>query len=95
MNGSKSPTMHHKSSLHVLTYGWYRSQLLSMPGAGVEFDRTTYYKIPFWQAADLIGKRQARVLDCVCRGMGGNDPTMNMTSGATYAMFLPSPPLCS
>ncbi|CAN0538252.1 unnamed protein product, partial [Laminaria digitata] len=23
-----------------------------------DVDRTTYYKIPFWQAVDLIGKRQ-------------------------------------
>ncbi|CAM9128454.1 unnamed protein product [Ectocarpus sp. 12 AP-2014] len=36
-----------------------RSKLLSIPAAPVmEFDRTTYYRIPFWQASDLIGKRQ-------------------------------------
>lgn len=38
-----------------------RSKLLSVPGAPVlEFDRTTYYRIPFWQAVDLIGKRQVK-----------------------------------
>lgn len=66
----QNPNTHRKASLNMSTYVWYRSQLLSMPGAGVEFDRTTYYKIPFWQAADLIGKRQARTLGCVCREMG-------------------------
>ncbi|CAN0259731.1 unnamed protein product, partial [Discosporangium mesarthrocarpum] len=36
-----------------------RSKLLSVPGAPVqEYERTTYYKIPFWQAVDLIGSRQ-------------------------------------
>lgn len=38
-----------------------RSKLLSIPAAPMmEFDRTTYYRIPFWQASDLIGKRQVR-----------------------------------
>ncbi len=38
-----------------------RSKLLAIPGAQLmEFDRTTYYRIPFWQAVDLIGKRQVR-----------------------------------
>lgn len=36
-----------------------RSKLLSIQGAPqLGFDGTTYYRIPFWQAADLIGKRQ-------------------------------------
>lgn len=36
-----------------------RSKLLSIPGAPqLGFEGTTYYRIPFWQAADLIGKRQ-------------------------------------
>ncbi|CAM9633205.1 unnamed protein product [Choristocarpus tenellus] len=40
-----------------------RSKLLSVPGAPVqEFDRTGYYRVPFWQASDLIGNRQVRRL---------------------------------
>eukprot|EP00752_Nemacystus_decipiens_P014280 g12700.t1 len=36
-----------------------RSKLLSIPGAPqLGFEGTTYYRIPFWQAADLIGRRQ-------------------------------------
>lgn len=49
-----------------------RSKLLAVQGAPVmEFDRTTYYRIPFWQAVDLIGKRQVWACAAPCPHAGG------------------------
>lgn len=43
--------------MHVTHAG--RSKLLMVPGTPVvDFEKATYYKIPFWQATDLVGNRQ-------------------------------------
>ena len=61
------PPLTWKLSFFVLSGDWVglglggRSKLQAIQGAPhMDFDRTTYYKIPFWQAADLIGKRQVK-----------------------------------
>lgn len=38
-----------------------RSKLQSVHGTALlNVDKTTYYKIPFWQAVDLVGTRQVK-----------------------------------